>query len=235
MDKSRDGMFTSSNMHRLICFGKDGKSLGAPAKNYIKEKKYENKLGGSINLEVTSHELSWGRTLEGFVYDNHIESSYVLDSNSTIIADNKLFCGTPDLISGDCVADIKCPHTRKSFCELIEIIETGTTEFFKENNDKYYWQIVANSILTKSTYGELIVFMPYESEIPDIIQYIDMLDDFQAQLDIQWVIHSSISRIPHLPNDSGYKNINRFKFKIPQEDKDLLLERVTLANTYLNL
>lgn len=233
MDKSRIGLFTSSQIWRLFTLSTDKKSFGKPALSYAKEKKREKRLGIEMNIDSTSHSTSWGRAAEGYLYDTHIEAEYSLRSNKTTVHESGLFCGTEDLLSSNCIGEIKCPSTRTSFCDLVDIIETADIENFKKECPEYYWQCVSNSELKKTEYAELIVFMPYESEIPAFIEYIELIDDFQLQKDIQWVLHEDISRIPHLKDEGEYKNLNRFKFKVPQEDKDLLIEKVKLASFLL--
>jgi hypothetical protein len=134
-----------------------------------------------------------------------------------------LFCGTADILKGDCVGDIKCPFTRNSFCDIVDIIESNSVDIFKKENPEYYWQLVSNSILKNVPNAELIVFMPYEKEVADIIEYIDLIDDYEVQKNIQWVIHSGLSSIPHIPDNSEYKNLYRIKFSVPKEDQLLLI------------
>jgi hypothetical protein len=233
MDKTRIGMFTSSNIHKLMTNGTGGVGLGKPAVTYIKEKIRERKLGIEINLEASGYPVSWGKALEGFVFEKFIGIEYAIESTSTDVHESGMWCGTKDLISKDCIADIKCPYTRSSFCDLVDIIESGSTEVFKKENPEYYYQLVSNSLLCKKPYAELIIYMPLEKEIPEIIEYIDEIEDFQLQKDIQWVIHSDIKRIPHLPNEGGYNNLYRFKFLVPEEDKTELFERIKLAHNNL--
>lgn len=225
MDNSRNGLFTSSGIHRLM-------ESPAKSKTYIKEKRREIKLKAPISIESNAYPLSWGNAIEGFVYESHLDINYAYQSKNTLIHESGEFAGTPDLDSesDECVGEIKCPFTRTGFIDLVDIIEAEDAEYFKEEKGDYYWQIVSNSILTNRKFGELIIFMPYEKEIPLIVEYIEMIDDFELQRDIQWVIHTDISRIPHIPNDSEYKNIYRFKFEIPESDKKQLIEKVNIAH-----
>lgn len=225
MDNSRNGLFTSSSIHRLM-------DTPAKVKTYIKEKQREIKLKAPISIESNAHPLSWGNALEGFVYLNHLDINYEYRSQETIVHESGEFAGTPDLDDkeGDCVGEIKCPFTRIGFIDLAEICEKADVEYFKEEKSDYYWQIVSNAILLGRKYGELIAYMPLESEIPEIIEYISEIDNFQLQQDIQWVIHSDVSRIPHVPNDSEYKNKYTFKFLIPEADKEELLNKIKIAH-----
>ncbi len=227
MDKSRIGLFTSSSIHRLM-------ETPAKSKTYIKEKIRELKLKAPISIESNAHPLSWGNALEGFVVEKHLDINYSYQSQKTLVHESGEFAGTPDLDDEEnsCVGEIKCPFTRISFIDLAEICEKADTEYFKEEKPEYYWQIISNAVLLKRKFGELIAYMPYESEMPEIIEFIEGIDDFQLQMDIQWVIHTDVSRIPHLPNDSGYKNLYRFKFEIPESDKMELLEKIKIAHQH---
>jgi len=189
MDAVRIGLFTSSQNYRLVGTKK-------VMETYVKEKKRERKLGIEMNLEAFGYPLSWGRGIEGYVFEAHTGLEYSIESQQTTVHESGLFCGTKDLIGENCIADIKCPYTRTSFCDLVELIQQQDIELFKKENPEYYWQLVSNSVLEKVDYAELIVFMPYLSEIPTIIEYIELIDDFQIQKDIQWVIHSEANRIP---------------------------------------
>lgn len=229
MDKSRIGLFTSSKIFKLMTLAKNQKDFGAPALNYIESKRREKILKAPIDLETTARPLSWGKAMEGYLQDTHLGIEYELLSIETDVHESGMFAGTKDFIKGDTVGDIKCPMTRDSFCDLVEIVEKASVDYFREANPEYYYQIVSNSILTAKEYGELIVFMPYASEIPAIIEYIELIDDFQLQKDVQWVVHEAIERVPHIPDDSDYKNIYKFRFQIPAKDKVDLYEKIKLA------
>lgn len=171
------------------------------------------------------------------------------------------YCGSPDAKKDDeggTVVDLKSPMTRKSFSQLVDplylemkevngvwqydgtkvmnMIRNGYTlndiEYpCHKDGEKYYWQIVSNSILTKSKYGELIVFMPYLSQIQDLQLLANTRDDLQKYY---WIINASQpENLPHLMDGGYYKNINTIRFEIPQADKDLLIDRVVAAGKML--
>lgn len=231
MDSARIGNFSSSQISRLV----NPKKIDT----YIKEKNRERRLGIEINIETNSRSQSWGKALEGYVFSKHLETSWQLVSQNTDIHPSRMWCGTKDVISKDTVGDIKCPFTRTSFCDLVEIIEFELKgeaweylpskdrerlkiENFKKENPEYYWQLVSNSILTNVDFAELIVWIPYQSEILGILSFIELIDDFDVQKSIQWLIHVEFNEIPHIPDTSRYKNINRFRFEVPKADKELL-------------
>lgn len=229
MDESRIGLFTSSQIYRLMGNGKGG-GLSAPALNYIKEKQWERDLGIEIQVEAISHPLSWGRTMESYVYQNHIELEYELSSQQTTVHPSGLWCGTKDLLKHNVVGDIKCPSSRNTFCDLSDVLISQDVYLLKKEYPAYYWQLVSNSMLECTSRAELIVWMPYPSEHEAILSHIEDIDDFQMQLDIQWVAHQDIKRLPFIPEGRKYKNVVRFEFEVPQEDKILLKSKVEEAS-----
>lgn len=222
MDILRNGNFTSSQIYRLLGTDK-------VMNTYIKEKLREKKLKTSINIEVTSHSLSWGTVMQKYVFDKHLELGYKYEMDKPKIHKSSAWVGSEDVVSTDCVGEIKCPVSRISFCDYADVIECQDVELLKKEQPEAYWQIVSNCEILDKKYGELIVWMPYVNEFPHIMKFIEDIDDFDLQKDIQWVIHAPIIRLPCIPDDSFYKNINRFKFEVPIEDRMLLIERITKA------
>jgi hypothetical protein len=81
--------------------------------------------------------------------------------------------------------------------------------------------------------------MPYESFVLNMVEEINEGDFLEARgfdltdyYFLEWR-DFNISNVPSLPDHSKLKNINRFEFTIPQEDKEFLLERVKLAGSEL--
>ena len=108
------------------------------------------------------------------------------------------------------VADVKCPFTLKSFCQLVDAWELGGISAIKAyhpDGKKFFWQLVSNAILTGADYAELIVFVPYRSELP-AIRAIAQHDDFT------WVSYMLDNELPWLPDGGYYKNLNCFRFPV---------------------
>lgn len=226
MDQVRNGIFTSSQIYKL---------MGAPKpfQTYVQEKNWERKSGGAISVDVSSHPLSWGRVMEGYVYEKHIEFDYELSSQETTVHPSGLWCGTKDILKPGVVGDIKCPSSRGEFFKLSDILLSKSISLFRDEKPEYYWQLVSNSILENVPNAELIVWMPYESEYDDIIEYVELIDDLQNQLDIQWVVHTPQERLPHIKEGFEYKNVVRFEFEVPFEDKISLKSNVEKASKLL--
>lgn len=231
---NRIGRFTSSEIGRLMTVAKNGKGWGSPALSYIEEKNMERRLGRCLNVESNARNLSWGKLLEEFCFQQ-LGTEYKLASMETLSHPTiDCWSGSPDLTKydgGGTVVDIKCPATLKSFCQLVD---GGTVESFRENHkegDTYYWQIVSNSILTNSKYGELIVFVPLKSELEKIRELVSNLDGNQNA--VAWIAFAEDDQLPYLLDGGHYRNLNIIRFEIPQSDKDALTDKVLLARKEL--
>jgi hypothetical protein len=236
----RWGNFTSSKISALMSNGKATGSLGKPATTYIAEKKMERRLGRSLTTENNAKPLVWGRTLETIPFSK-LGMEYQIISQETIQhPDIKFWTGSPDAKKHSqpkaAVCDFKAPITLKSFCELVDPLYEGLTgtELITavrdrhEHGDMYYWQLVSNAILTGVDVGELIVYVPYYSEIPNIKQICE------GNPNAYWIWTAAIEELTWIPDEGYYKDVNVISFPIPQEDKDALTERVLTAGKILN-
>jgi hypothetical protein len=236
MNTIRNGRFTSSEIHNLLAKDKQGNiGLGAPAKTYIEEKNMERLLGLSLDSESNAKPLVWGKLLEGRINDL-LPASYTLLNDETFIhPQHSNWCGSPDVEKYDTSGDTKCPITRKSFCQLVQPIYDGLTGMDAINavrknhkeGEKYYWQIVSNAVIRNKQFGELIVYMPYESELPSIKQIADGVDG------CMWIQFGANCELPYIKDGGYYKNINIIRFEVPKEDKDLLVKAVENASKLL--
>lgn len=241
----RHGNITSSEVVALTKKCKEKGSLGAPALTYIDECNMERRLGRSLTDEVSARPLSWGKLCEKRV-EQLLPTSYALCSDITL-EHPTIDCwkGTPDATvpTKRTVCDIKCPMTLKSFCTFIDSIVmveingvwvmdgTATINAIRANHkdgEKYYWQIVSNAVLTDSVIGELIIYVPYKSELDEIKGIAaDELNKYY------WIVNAQEEELPYLIDDGYYKNLNIISFLIPEEDKLFLTERVLTAKQKL--
>lgn len=227
-NKNRISRFTSSQIHRLMTNGKEKGTLGKPALTYIKEKVYEHKMQRSVNTEVSTRPILWGKFLESRVHDLlGTKYEHVFDQtikHKTI----EIWAGSPDFIisTEKVVCDSKCPQP-KAFCELIENCSLGL-ETFKEEHPDYYWQLISNAVITESDYIELIVYMPYLSELSEIKQSVEDAD-LEEPWKYRFITESLNAELPYLTDNCQFKNLNIFRFEAKEEDKELLKQRVLLA------
>jgi hypothetical protein len=233
---NRIGNLTSSEIYKVLTKAKDKVNFGAPALTYIDEKNMERKLGRSLSTDMESRPTSWGKTLEGRVFEL-LGAEYRLCSQETIThKDYEFWCGSPDaekfnLDGTKTVVDIKCPYTLKSFCELVEV-----SMFAIKNNHKagnaYYWQLVSNAILIGADSAELIVYCPYQSELEAIKDYVSNMHE-SVQNSVAWINWATDDTLPYLLDNGYYRNLNVCSFSIPEEDKEELKEAVLRASKLL--
>jgi len=231
----RLGNFTSSNIYKLLSKAKNGKDLGAPALSYIEDLNIEREMGIFLGSETSARPLDWGKHCEQFAFD-HISTEYIITSDVTTVHPKYDFwVGSADGYKEDSVFDLKCPMTRKSFFGLVagdnirSMIDGFTRNNFKykahTDAEKYYWQLVSNAIILGKKYAELIVYMPYQSELLTIKE---AAKDFY-----NWIHYSADIELPYLPDGGKFQNINIIRFEVPQTDIDLLTECVTEASKHL--
>jgi hypothetical protein len=239
MSPERIGNFTSSEIVKLMSSSKAAGSIGAPFYTYIEECNMERRLGRSISNEVDARATSWGKLCEPRVF-KALPITYTSGFDVTLShPDIDFWKGTPDVRTPEIVGDIKCPHTPKSFCQLLDpyydkdgrlVHEGMTIEAARENHkdgDKFFWQIVSNAILTGVKKGQLIVYMPYLDELEDIRKLAD------GNPKLFWLQFSNDEEIPYLIRGGHYKNLNIIEFDILQRDIDALTERVKKAGELL--
>jgi len=231
----RIGNFTSSEIFALLSKDKSGKNFGKPALTYIEEKNMERRLGLSLNAESNAKPLSWGKFLEAAVFEL-LGMAYTLSSTETEVHPTIPFwAGSADLSTVDSAGDIKCPITRKSFCQLVQPLYDGLTRIdammkvreTHADGEKYYWQIVSNACILNKKYGELIPYMPFQSELSAIRSMAE------GNKNLYWLWSSSEDELPFLKDDGYYRNINIIRFEIPESDKELLTEKVEAAGKLL--
>lgn len=249
MDAIRNGRFTSSCIAALTSQGRTKGTIGEPFYTYVAEKNMERLLGRSLSTEVNAKPLSWGKLLECRVFDK-LGIEYTLCSQETKEHPTlgHIWVGSADGMKHKdetAVTDIKCPITMKSFCQLvmplylgfegIDIMSAIRFGFEHEGmkyskhkeGDTYFYQLVSNAIINQVDYAELIVYMPYESELSEI----KLLAE--GNLSAGWIQWTGDNELPYLPDGSSFNNINVIRFKIPQYDIDFLTDRVKKAGELL--
>lgn len=249
-NEKRTGNFTSSEIAALMTTGKCALGFGAPAITYINEKRIERLLGRSIDDEKNAKPLVWGKLLESRVFEL-LGLDYTFSSLETDVhKEVPYWSGSKDGTregSDRAVIDIKCPMTLKSFCTLVMPLYFGFTgldamkaicwgfehdgvEYPKHPDGlKYYYQLVSNACINDTDFAELIVYMPYLSEIPAV----KLLADGKAQG--YWIAMAMENELPYLPDGGLFKNINVIRFQIPQAEKDLLKANVLKAGKLLGV
>lgn len=230
---NRQGRCTSSEIAALL----------NPKKfmTYVAEVKMERMLGRAIETEVQAKPLQWGKFLEKRVF-SLLGLEYTLSSTETDLHPvyGDIWAGSKDGTREGkerAITDIKCPMTMKSFCQLVlplylgydgmeamDMIRKGFVhegiEYKKHDKaEDYYCQLVSNACINNTEYAELIVYMPYESELKEIQEYADG--------ECYWVWAARPEELPSLPDGGTFRNVNIIRFKVPEEDK-IALEKAVL-------
>jgi len=236
----RNGNFTSSEIVALLSLAKDQKSFGKPALTYIEECNFERRLGRSLNDESNARPLTWGKLLEIRAFEllglEYVLSSTETDRHPTI----ECWAGSKDGMKHNTIIDIKAPLTLKSFCQLVDPIYSGLSGFEAmsairekhKDGEKFYWQLVSNSIINNTEFAELIIYMPYKSELDDIRLLAGSVDADQLSKHY-WISMATEDDLPYLIDGGYYNNLNVIQFQVPIADKKLLTEKVLEASKML--
>lgn len=224
---------------------------GKAAITYLNQCNMERRLGRSLDNEVDARPTTWGRFVEPLLF-SMLQEEYTYNSSETLTHPEYVYWkGTPDgfkMSKVKTVVDAKCPFTLESFCNLVNplyegfegmdamnALRNGYTDkmglFHAPHKDaeKYYQQLVSNACIDDCEDAELIIYCPYESELPVIQAQAVESGNPQGY----FIANGSEKTLPSIPDNGFYNNINIISFKVPQEDKDLLTETVEKAAKYL--
>jgi hypothetical protein len=229
MQNNRHGTFSSSSIHILTQLNKAKTDFSEKAQKYIKQVGYELQLGRPLNAERDSRPTSWGTFVEKRAFD-------LLPIEYQLVSQTRLFhpeiptwSGAPDLIiDSEVVSDVKCPFSLEVFLDKVKALNESV-ETYKSEFPGDYYQLVSNAVLTGSKYAEAIIYVPYLSEL-------DAIRSMASQADEQgsnWIKWAEDNELPYLIDGGNFKNLNIFRFVIPQADKDLLTSKVIAASKLL--
>lgn len=240
MNKSRNGNFTSSEIVALTKNGTAKGSFGKPFYTYVAETNMERRLGRSLESDITARPLSWGKLNEKRVFEI-LGPEYRLCSSETVGHPSiDYWKGSPDAEkfigeNPDAVIDIKCPHTLKSFCLMVDSFKNGGILQLRADHpsgEKYYWQLVSNAIILGVDWAELIIYCPYEDEL-DAIRELANQQEGPEMSQYYWISMGMDGDFPFLKRGGYYENLYKFRFVIPKHDKEFLTERVEAAGKML--
>jgi len=243
----RIGNFTSSGIVALLSEPAakkktEGEIFGAAAKTYIEEANMERRLNRSLSMDTNARPTAWGNFVEGIAFEL-LGTEYKISSQESFIhPDIPYWGGSPDgykFDEGKTVFDLKCPYTLTSFCKLVQPLYEGLTGIdamnaIRENHkdgEKYYWQLVSNSIIGECKFAELIVYVPYLSELEGIRDATNNFDGNQNK--VAFINFATDEELPYIFSNGYYKNLNVIRFEVPEQDKLLLTARVLAAGKQL--
>jgi len=248
----------SSSIVSLVSEGRIANSIGSPFFTYVEECRYEKCLLQSLESEVEVLATEWGKLVESFAHKK-LPKDYKFHSSDTKQHPKyPVWVGTPDgskykvilkKLVLDAITDIKCPLTKKAFCQLVsglyeELPEGGVKKIDNpdmkkalsklidkaKDGKKFYWQLVSNACIFGTKYAELIIFMPYFKTLEEIIKYNDNLPESSYK-----VAFARPGQLPFILKESGYEEINTIRFEVPIADKLFLEKRVRIFDAIMDL
>ena len=232
-NEKRIGRFTSSQIYRLCSTLKSGLPA-ASVQTYIDEVKISRQLGRSVKTQVKTQPMKWGNLMECVLFDL-LGLTYKMNHKIPVLHPElgDYWSGTPDMVSTKPkVAENKC-YEPLHFGKFSNALLTKDPEYIKENEPDAYWQVISNGMILGIDTVELIAFMPYKSELIEIIKMVEetnFLEINGLELgDYYFLNEANIESLPYLPDDSKFSNVNSFEFEIPVKDKDFLMERMGYA------
>lgn len=113
------------------------------------------------------------------------------------------------------------------FAALVEDNDNSIINIIRNtasDGEKYYWQIVSNSCIENTPYGELIAYCPYFENLQRIIDY-----NISLKIPYNPVLYKKIEEMPHILKESGLLELNVIRFKISEKDKQFLEMRARMA------
>jgi len=218
----------SEFVHKSSSFSKEMKEAAIALKAWIdtQASAKRSRKEGTYRTEV-----EWGNSwvIPLTIYENLIEQhglEYFQRQLEYMVSRQKKFD------EGKTVIDIKCPLTLKSFCQLVDCKTIQEVRDNHKDGEKYFWQLVSNAILTGAEHAELIIYVPYQSELEDIRELARNTDE-GVMSKYYWIHNATDDELPFLIEGGHYKNLNVIRFDVSKEDKAFLTERVAAAGKLL--
>lgn len=246
-NKERVGHITSSKIYLLLANGRSKSPITSntwskPALTYFQQKRIERKLGKCIDTNGYSRPMAWGNFMEYVVF-SHLGLEYKIVSQQSEEHHDPEFkdiwSGSKDLFVPNVkIGEIKCYQLEK-FCLYTDAITAPITKTFtfddklenlRTNFTQEYYQMVSNAIINKVNKAEAITFAPFESELEDIR---DLVRNYEGpdKWKYRFIEEEDPDNLPVLKDGGHYNNLNIFEFTVPEQDKQLLTEKVRLAKS----
>lgn len=238
---NRVARFTSSKISVLMVDGKGKYGFGAGAITYINQKAMELELGRGISLPVNKWEMSWGKLWEVWVHWQLGSEYELVIDKTTIHPKYEFWSGSEDFqvkVDYGCISELKCYQMENHF-KYSRCLQKQDIELFKKEFSAEYWQIVSNSLIHNTKFGEAIAFMPTEENLIEMRQLVEETDYIEKHIkDDLWkyrfVYEKDLWDLPFIPIHSDFASMTKFRFEVPVNDKILLTKKVIDANKFLN-
>jgi len=238
---NRVARFTSSKISVLTVLGKGEFGFGTGAITYIKQRLKELKIGRGLTLPIYKQDMVWGKLWEVYVHwQLGLEYKLIIDK-TTIHPKYAFWSGSEDFqveIDGGCVSELKCYQMDKHI-DYAECLQKQSISLFREKFKEEYWQIVSNSCIHNTKYGEAIAFMPTEDQLLEMRELLENTDYVEKHLkDDPWkyrfVYEKDLYDLPFIPSHSDFPSMVKFRFEVPIADKIFLTKQLINADKLFN-
>jgi len=237
---NRVARITSSKISVLTITGKGEYGFGAGAITYLKKKKKELRWGRSLTRPVYKEDLVWGKVWEVWVHWQ-LGPEYKLIIDQTTIHPKHLFwAGSEDFqveIPGGCISELKS-YQMDNHDDYVTCLQKQSIEILKSEFKDEYWQIVSNSCIHNTKYGEAMAFCPTEENLIEMRDLIENTDYIEKHIkDDPWkyrfIFEKYLYDLSFIPKHSDFPSLIKFRFEVPIEDKVFLTKQVINAEKYL--
>jgi len=237
---NRVARITSSKISVLTITGKGEYGFGAGAITYLDDKKKELEYGRGISLPVYKQDMVWGKAWEVWVHWQLGPEYKLIIDQTTIHPKYPFWAGSEDFqveIQGGCISELKC-YQMSNHYDYVKCLEQKNIELFKKEFKTEYWQIVSNSCIHNTKYGEAMAFLPKEENLIEMRELIENTDYIEKHIkDDPWkyrfIFEKDLYDLSFIPKHSDFPSLVKFRFEVPIEDKVFLTKQVINAEKYL--
>jgi len=122
--------------------------------------------------------------------------------------------------------------------DYVKCLQNEDVSIFRKEYASEYWQIVSNSCIHNTKYGEAIAFLPTEKNLIEMRQLLEDTDYVEKHLKddpfkYKFVWDKNIWDLGFIPNHSDFPSMVKFRFEVPINDKIALTERMIKAGKLL--
>lgn len=238
---NRVARFTSSKISVLTLEGKGAGGFGAGAITYIKEREKELELGRGLSLPIYKQDMVWGKCWEPWVHWQLGSEYELIIDKTTLHPKYNFWSGSEDFkvhIEGGCISELKCLQLSNHY-DYVKCLEKTSVPIFKKDFADKYWQIVSNSCIHNTKFGEAIAFLPTQENLIEMRDLLENTDYVEKHLkDDPWkyrfIYEKDLYDLAFIPEHSTFPSMVKFRFEVPIEDKIFLTKCVITANKILN-
>lgn len=230
---NRVARLTSSKASLFMVSGKGEFGLGAGAITYINDKKKELEYGRGLSLPINKQDLLWGKLWEVWVHWQLGPEYELIIDQTTVHPKYSFWSGSQDFnvkIDGGCVSELKCYQLSNHY-DYVKCLQNLDVSIFRKEYASEYWQIVSNSCIHDTKYGEAIAFLPTEKNLIEMRQLLEDTDYVEKHLKddpfkYKFVWDKDLWDLGFIPNHSDFPSMVKFRFEVPINDKIALTERM---------